>query len=339
MEDIYEESVEDKLKFYRAITSTKDFTYQKSSKIYDKKIKWIIPDLIQENSVAVLYGSKGSCKTFLAMYFAYCLSSSKEILGRPRNRLYLKVGYLAFEDPHQIHHRLDIYHKYLNQEGDLLDGRKEGFAIFEDSIKFALKPTEDSLKDIAKLEFLAKKQDFLILDTLSHTFPVGYSENEAHVMRAVVHEISRIASKYNCTFLLLHHTTQNTTNPRGSTELENTAQTMLFTNGKQIVVKKQRHGKVGRTIKFELKVEDDFAIPVFQNILDSYPEHEKWIINLLSEIAENKIPRDECLELFKKRFKSNRQTFKRALDPLVENGHVTREKIDKQEILFLNYES
>ena len=122
-------------------------------------------------------------------------------------------------------------------------------------------------------------------------------------------------------------------------EVENTAQTMLFTNGKQIVVKKQRHGKVGRTIKFDLKIEDDFAIPVFQNILESYPEHEKWIINLLSEIAENKISRHECLELFKQRFKSNRQTFKRALDPVVENGHVTREIIDNEEILFLNYES
>tara|TARA_B100000035_G_C20971130_1_gene541080 strand:- start:161 stop:1180 length:1020 start_codon:yes stop_codon:yes gene_type:complete len=339
MEDPYEQSVEDRLNFYRKITTVDDFTYQKSSDIYDKKVDWIIPDLIQENSVTVLYGNKGSCKTLLAMSIAYSLSSSKEILGRAEGMERKTVGYLAFEDPQQIHHRLKFYHDKLNKDGDRYDGRKSHFSIFEDSIKFSLKPTDESLKDIAKLEYLAKHHSILILDTLSHTFPVGYSENEAHVMRAVVHEISRIASKCNCTFLLLHHTTQNTTNPRGSTELENTAQTMLFTNGKQIVVKKQRHGKVGRTIKFDLEVEDDYAIPVFQNILDSYPEHEKWIINLLSEIAENKIPRDECLELFKKRFKTNRQTFKRALDPIVKNGHVTREQIDKQEILFLNYEN
>ena len=311
-----------------------DFSYKKANDIDDEPwLFWMIPDLIQTSSVSVLYGAKGTKKTFLAMYFAYCFANRIEVLNNLTPTY--KVAYLAFEDPQQIEIRLPQFNEHFG-----LEKCSGNFTIFSDLLKFPNDDSEEALRDIAKLEILAETHDFMVIDVLDKTF-VG-DENSALVMRASIDQFSRVASKFDCAILVLHHTTQNTSNPRGSTVLENTAQTMMFTNGKEIKVTKQRHGKVGRKIKFDLKVEGDFAVPVFKNVFDSYKEHEQYVIHLLTEISGNKIFREECLSLFKEKFIKEdnlRQNFKRAIDFLEKQGHVTRDQENNKELLILNYES
>ncbi len=312
----------------------KDFDFINGSQISnDKVIDWLIPDLMQRNSVSVLYGAKGTKKTFLAMYMAYCFANGLEVLNNKPS--HTRVAYLGFEDPQQISYRLPSFNKYFGVEECSYN-----FRVVSDLLKFPPYEDEEGLLSRAKLEILAERNDFMVVDVLDKTF-VG-DENSAVVMRASIDQFSRVASKFKCTILVLHHTTQNTSNPRGSTVLENTAQTMMFTNGKELKVTKQRHGKVGRKIKFDLKIEDDYVVPVFVNVFDSYKEHQQYVIHLLSETAGNKLLREDCLALFKERFikeENLRQSFKRAVDFLALQGHVTRDKENNKELLILNYES
>jgi hypothetical protein len=308
---------------------------------YRKAKEWLIADLLPCNSVAVLAGSTGTHKTFLANYFAYCLALGIPVLkSDPSNKWFVK--YLALEDANQLVPRIEGLNKlYPKHFEHALDYSLEYNAT-------PIKLTDDNFEDKYKIEKYAELNDLIVIDTLSYCLPDG-DENKGDVIREALHWISHCAMKGKCTFLLLHHTTKNSKETlRGSSEIENIASTVLITDGKKIKVKKQRSGKTGQTFHYQMNeipsADDEMTLmPEFINPRKKLNDKQIAILAFLEGLPNKSATKSEILEWYRNanpdiKQDTSRQHIKREMDKCVTDGLVTLKRRNNEEEYEVKYE-
>tara|TARA_X000000950_G_scaffold254092_1_gene317584 strand:+ start:988 stop:2070 length:1083 start_codon:yes stop_codon:yes gene_type:complete len=298
---------------------------------YQKEFQWIVPNLIEEGSVVVLGGNRGTHKTFLALHLAWCLSMGIPVLKSDPSKK-RKVRYMNIEHPDQAKKRIQaLMHKYSEYE-DEWDKKN---LIFNNS-KWEI--TENDFLNKWRYEVIAGQYDIVIIDTLSYILPDG-DESKAHVLRQVLHWLAYCAQAYfhkPCTFILLHHTTQNSKdNLRGSSEIENIPSTVLITDGKRIKVKKQRNGKTGGTYAYETELirfgdqEDDESLVInFTEPRKTLLNYTKQILEYLETLPDKSAPRADILAWYRRTnpdIKENtaHKHITRGLEQCVTEGLVT----------------
>ena len=304
-----------------------DYLYTPSEVLrYQKDPKWIIPNLIEEGTIVVLGGNRGTHKTFLALHLAWCLSMGIPVLKSDPS-IKRRVHYMNIEHPDQAKKRIRaLMHQYpeYKEEWD----KNLTFNEMQWEI------TEDHFLNKWRYEMISLKNDIIIIDTLSYILPDG-DESKAHIMRQVLHWLA-YCSNSGCTFILLHHTTQNSKdNLRGSSEIENIPSTVLITDGKRIKVKKQRNGKTGGTYAYETELirfgdqEDDESLVInFTEPRKTLLNYTKQILEYLETLPDKSAPRADILAWYRRTnpdIKENtaHKHITRGLEQCVTEGLVT----------------
>jgi hypothetical protein len=206
--------------------------------------RYLIDGLIVENSLGLVWGPWGSCKTFLALTWAGFVGSGSWWQGRsvaPTKVLYvasegvagLGSRITAFEHGHRLYgmHGVTFHHGRIN----LMDrGAVAGFA-----------------EGVAEADY-----GLIFLDTLARCMPGG-DENSAKDVGLVVEALDTVRQASKAAVYALHHSTKEGSGARGisaylgacDTELEVSATGSLVT----VTVHQQRDAEKAEPIRLSLE--------------------------------------------------------------------------------------
>jgi len=273
---------------------------------------WLIPDLIERNKVCVLYGQKGTNKSFIALHIGWLFGNGYQVLGSNlsfdlEDQMFVK--YLALEDSEQHNVRLDALNTiYPYQKAEDEDHR--GFSILKEHFRL-----DGTLLNLAKIEQLTIYADLLIIDTVSYMYPDG-DETKGNIARLVMHELARCAEQNECTIIALHHPPENNDNKlRGSSEMANSVNTIIQNKKGRLKTTKQRNGQVGKIVNYKTIPTLKSLTVEFTNPKKDLNQYEKAILDIVESADKQRISDTDLRKEFVKRFpdtKSIYQVFKRA---------------------------
>ena len=254
---------------------------------------WLIPNLIERNKVCILYGEKGTCKSFVALRIAWSLYLNKQILGSNiDDKGFMFVRYLALEDPEQHNVRLQALKSVIP-----LCVTDNVFQL--DRKRFRL---DGALENIAKIEVLTQCSDLLIIDTVSYMYPDG-DETKGNIARLVMHELARCAEQNECTIIALHHPPDGNPNKlRGSSEMANSVNTIIQNKKGKLKVTKQRNGKTGKVVTYKMVPTLNSFTVEFTNSRKDLNQYEKTILEIVESADGQRISDKELIAQFKERY-------------------------------------
>ena len=296
-------------------------------------VDWLIPNLIEKNTVTVLYGKNETHKSFLALHLGWCLAHGHSVLKS--NQEPLEVNYFAFENPEQHGRRLFAL-KEVYPTVETMDGN--GFSLIPEQFKLG----EKSQVEKEKLESQSYA-DVMIFDTLSYLYPEG-DESKGHIARQVMHYLGEFAEKNQVTIICIHHPIKSDTQElRGSSEINNAVNTIIHNNGRQLRVKKQRNGKSGQRYDYVMNYYEkyDTLIPEFTNSRKKHDAKIESLLTIIESKPDSIISRTELREDWLKvhgveNQSTNNTNFSRALKKAVSDGLIKIETENEDEIVSIN---
>lgn len=183
---------------------------------------WLIDGMVPGGGCAVLFGSPGSAKTFLALDWALSIATGTAWQGHQ-----VKEGpcvYFAAEGHHGLHNRVRAWKA------------ASGLASC-DAIRFIVGPVQlhergEVEQVLEAIETLPVPPRLIVIDTLARC-SVGLDENLAKDMGLVVRGLDQIRRETGATVLLIHHTRKNQQGQagatlRGSSALEGAADVIIL---------------------------------------------------------------------------------------------------------------
>lgn len=204
---------------------------------------WLVPEFLQERTIAIMYGDSQAFKTFLALDLSLSLASGIEAWGLPGGKA-TGVVYLAGEGPAGIsRQRLPAW--------EFIHGMLDDDAPFLMTDRMVGPQIEDSMEEfIAEIEESGVRPKLLVIDTLFH-FMVGLDESSVRDAGVAIKALEDLKTRLGCTILILHHTGKDKEKGlRGSSALFNGVDTVIKverekgTNFIAAWVQKQKDGKV-----------------------------------------------------------------------------------------------
>lgn len=190
--------------------------------------EWQIEGMWQEGKLVTLYGPSGGGKSFLALDFAYCIST-----GTPWNGCAINkpgpVVYLCAESASGMKHRIAAWKalhgvprdrrcdvQIIPASVDLTDPDCSGIADLLETIEAGVGEVPPAL---------------VIVDTLARNFAAD--ENSASGMGLFVKQCDAIAQTFGATVMVVHHTGKKEDSLRGSTALYAAQDTVMSLHRKQ----------------------------------------------------------------------------------------------------------
>jgi RecA-family ATPase len=232
--------------------------------------KWIVPDVIPDETVAILSGDGSGGKSLLVLQLGAARALGKEWIGllpEPGRTLILS----AEDDEDEMQRRLDDICKfYGSRMADLADMRLVDL-VGEDSIlgelmKGRILPTPMyHALDALMTDF---RPGLVVLDVLADMF--AGDENSRPQAREFIGLLKRLARKHKCAFLLLAHPSLNGmatgAGTSGSTGWSNSVRSRLYLQGakasdgsepdknlRALEVKKSNYGPANLSLILEWK--------------------------------------------------------------------------------------
>ena len=298
--------------------------------------EWLIPDLIERNKVCVLYGEKGTYKSFIALHIGWLLGNGYSVLGSDVSFVgdySMHVKYLALEDSEQHNIRLQA----LNENYPVVAKPREemtkddpyvGFSIVKDH--FRLDGTDLNL---AKIDYLTVIADLLIIDTVSYMYPDG-DETKGNIARLVMHELARCAEQNYCTIIALHHPPDGNPNKlRGSSEMANSVNTIIQNKKGKLKVTKQRNGKTGKVVTYKMVPTLDSFTVEFTNSRKDLSQYEKTVLEIVESADGQRISNKELIAQFKERYPDTKSIYSvldRARERNITLGFLKCDEKDKK---------
>ena len=196
---------------------------------------WIVEGLVVRNGLTLLYGDSGSGKTTLCLYLADAVQSGKDLFG-----LKCKHGVVYFSENDEP---LDL----LKRHRDIV-GLPAKLNIFKFQLEW------DANKKCFNDEFEMTLQyysvDIVVIDALTS---LGIPDITRPEMALILDELRKMAKKYNCSMLIIHHCNKSG-DPMGSSLIKAKMDSMIsLVNVNNVVTLTQE--KV-RGSKFDAKVID-----------------------------------------------------------------------------------
>lgn len=196
---------------------------------------WLVSNLLAEESLAVLYGSAGVGKTFVALDVALSIATGHPLYGGTAVAQG-PVVYVAGEGVYGIVRRARAWESHhARQAGN--------FFVVREAVPFL-----DSNEVAAFIESVdSKMPSLVIVDTLARCFGDG-DENSTPDMNRFIGGLDRIRKNLACAVLVVHHSGHEQERERGSSALRGAADTMLRvtkrTHESQLLVRctKQKDG-------------------------------------------------------------------------------------------------
>jgi hypothetical protein len=188
--------------------------------------EWLIEGLFVRNSFALLSGSPGVGKTFVALDWAMCLGTGVDWMGRTVAGG--KVIYVAAEGGSGIKRRVDAWQETRATMDDAGHYDNRGVLWFTEAVNLWSPQSAN--------RFTSQAANFgpqlVVIDTLSRCM-AGADENSPKDMTLVINNLAKLASATGATVLLLHHPPKgNKSAVRGHSALEGALDTIVELGGK-----------------------------------------------------------------------------------------------------------
>jgi hypothetical protein len=216
--------------------------------------EWLISDYLAKDSLAMLYGPSGSCKTFLALCWAQHIASGlwwhgHEVHPGP-------VFYVIAEGARGVGRRLAAWNEHYADRLRISEADAWPITWCPQAVNLA-----DPLDVQPLLEALVRRDDrgenpaLIVVDTLARS-TLGADENSAKDMGLVVSMLDAIRRVSDACVLVVHHTGKDATNgARGSSTLRAAMDTELEITAVDhrliLKVTKQKDGDEGRPLRLD----------------------------------------------------------------------------------------
>jgi hypothetical protein len=183
--------------------------------------KMLVRDLVQERSVALLYGPDESFKSFFALDLSASVGSGLEFHGR--EVLQGNVSYVYAEGAPNLKHRLAAWKAeygvaadascnvwFIPQSVDLTDDRREGLKDLIETIRLVV----------------PEPVRLVVIDTLARCFG-DKDENSTQHMNSFMNRCDVLKETFDCTVLVVHHTGWDEKRERGNRAVRANIETVL----------------------------------------------------------------------------------------------------------------
>lgn len=191
--------------------------------------KWLVKDLVPENSIVFCAGKRGVFKSFASIHIGLCIASGKPVFNMFETQK-SRVLYIDEENGIQtLKERRTMLKKGLD-----LNGNVELFFTSLENIKLDRVEWQNKLR-----KFITEYNPrVIIIDSFRRT--IGIDENDAgQVSRIFTDIIKKLSKEFGVTWVLLHHLRKGISgrNPtdemdelRGSSDFSNYADVVLVMN-------------------------------------------------------------------------------------------------------------
>ncbi len=208
--------------------------------------EWLIDEIIEANSLGVLYGRSGAAKSFTALDMALSIAT-----GRPWQDRHVKQGrivYVVGEGARGVRRRVVAWQQ------------QHGGVPIEGAFFLMEAPRLLNSEDVLNLQTSIREQvlscDLIVIDTLATAF-VGGDENKQECMTEFVDSCRTLQRAFGAALLLVHHTGKNSDAERGSSVLRGAADVMVFqsmTQDRRVTIRcnKQKDDEAFPDIRLQL---------------------------------------------------------------------------------------
>ena len=172
---------------------------------------WLIKDMLETSSLACVFGSPKSGKSFISIAMACAIAKGEDFYGNKATKR--PVLYLVGEGTRAFSRRLHA----INQGMYSLDGIP--LYLSDRGVRINEQDDFDRLEEqIKQVEAIEGQIGLLVIDTFQRNF-VG-NENSAEDVGLFINKLDQIIADHNCCVCLVHHTGHgNSGRARGSSVL------------------------------------------------------------------------------------------------------------------------
>ena len=200
------------------------------------EINWAVDNLISRENPTFIYGEGGSYKSLVALHLAICLQNGLPFNGKETKKgdvLLLSLeGYFDLAPRYKAH---SLVHG---------EPKEAPFAHYGPYTH-----ENEKHRDWLKKQLVGKR--YLIIDTLS--LSVEGDISAGNTAPFVTRKLRLLSDWHGVTPIVIHHTGKDKAKGmKGASEFFNNVATVLYINDKKIKVKKQRSGKTGEVLAFDV---------------------------------------------------------------------------------------
>ncbi|CDQ11940.1 protein of unknown function [Acidithiobacillus ferrivorans] len=183
-------------------------------------VRWLIRDIIEQDTLSLIYGPSGHGKSFVALSMAAAIATGSAWFDCKTSQG--PVVYLAGEGYAGIGRRLRVW-QLANPDAHLEDA-----PLFVSRRIVAMANGADALAEIdaAITEAGTGTPSVVFVDTLARA-AVGLDENSAADMGLLMAACDEIRHKYDCCVVIVHHAGHDASRARGSTAIKGTLDTEI----------------------------------------------------------------------------------------------------------------
>jgi len=207
-------------------------------------IRFLVPDMVMEGGVGLIWGKSGSGKTAFLLDLVLSIATGDDFAGRPTQQC--NVLYAALEGGHGFRQRLLVGARH--KELDL--GRR--VRVCHEPLNVG----DDADMNGLALHALQNDCKLIVIDTLSASLAGELSENSNDDMAQVLLKLYRLQRQTGASILLVHHSGHDGSNERGASALRCNVDTSIriSTSGahRKWTVIKQKDGSDGISDLFDL---------------------------------------------------------------------------------------
>ncbi len=236
--------------------TSREFRFISAQDTEVKPVEWLIDQVFEANSHAMIYGVPGHGKSFVALDMACCIAS-----GLPFHGHEVKQGavfYIAGEGHKGLARRLHAW----SQKN--LTPPPSNLFISETSLDLFQPKNAQKLCALIQeaVDATGTPPVMIIVDTLARNF--SGDENSAKDMGRIIKNIDYARQNWNASAIIVHHTNKGGYGPRGSTALPGAIdaeyEVKMTNNSINLITWKLREGIKPPKITFEL-----VSVPVRDN--------------------------------------------------------------------------
>lgn len=227
---------------------------------------FLIPGLLPEPGLAVLYGAPGEGKSFLTLALPLSVAHARPCFGHVPEQG--DVAILAAEGTFGLRDRVAAWYAHMEITPD-----DAPVHIIPASLDLTKAEAVAGLSDALDARLCGRPLKLLVIDTLSQCIPAT-DENSQAAMSAVVSNVMSIIERHRCLVMLVHHQGKSGPGMRGSSVLPAAADTIIHVRSSrsgfdwrlEILTQKQKDGQSMLRFTAQMRMKQIFSASVERTV-------------------------------------------------------------------------
>lgn len=215
VDDIFEATV-DAFERSGAVSATRGSLLKVGDLIKDiKPIEWLVRDYFERDSIALVYGSPGSGKSFFTVDIACSIATGNPWFGHSIHQG--TVIYIAGEGHNGLARRFkgwEVSRGVSLSDAELYKSAGSVQVLDEESVL----GMSEEIYQVA--ESTGQPVSMIVIDTLARNFGPGDENSTEDMSTFIQHVDHHLRQRFNCCVLIVHHSGHNAERARGSSALK-----------------------------------------------------------------------------------------------------------------------